>query len=389
MADCLSCLNFTVAEGVGGTGVAGVLDNGDGQYVMLRAEMDAHPIEEATGLPYACKKMSLDYVGDQRRVMHAAGHDLHMASLLAAATLMRHAVSHWRGTLVVVFQPNSVHGEGAEATVKAGLYEIAPVPHAIFGQHSGPLGAGDINIMDGPSLMSLDTVGIELRCSLGYQANPQCNANAVALASELLIALDRLADNNSTQAHTSLDRMILGRSAYPGQQGVDAIDLTVSVRTDDDSMRRRILEAIEPRVREVCASTGIQDPSWVLIKERAPVIVNDASLAGALRQSFSRHFGQDKVYSTGPVHSDSEDFPRLAAPHGTPYVMWHLGRQGPSAAGPSGHRDFFREVPLNGSPFNAPALSALSPTLQTGTDALALAALGLLRPSLSEEPIDT
>lgn len=260
MADCLSCLNFTVAEGVGGTGVVGVLDNGEGQCIMLRAEMDAHPIEEATALPHACKNMSLDFAGDQRRVMHAAGHDLHMASLLAAATLMRTAVSHWRGTLVVVFQPNSVRGEGAQAMVDGGLYEIAPVPDAIFGQHSGPLPAGHINITDGPSLMSLDTVGIELRCSLGYQANPQCNTNPVALASELLIALDQLADNNRAQAHTSLDRMILGRSAYPGQQGVDAIDLTVSVRTDDDSMRRRILEAIEPRVREVCASTGIQDP---------------------------------------------------------------------------------------------------------------------------------
>ncbi|KAG6356204.1 hypothetical protein INS49_015591 [Diaporthe citri] len=357
MADYLSSLGFDVTEGVGGNGVVGVLRNGEGRCVMLRAELDALPIKEATGLPYACNKMMKDIWGQEQPVMHAAGHDLHMASLLAAATLMRDASEHWQGTL---------------AMVENGLYNIAPVPDAIFGQHSGPFPAGHVNVLQGPALMSADTVRIKLYCSLGCQANPQHNAKLVALASDLVGELEQLAHSNDRYAHITVDEIHAGR---PGQNSVSHVDLVLDVKTDNENIRQYILRAIGPKAKEVCRGAGVKHPPEVEIFSRAPLTLNNASLAEDLQQAFGKHFGEDKTRPRAPLSLACDDFSRLAAPHGIPYVMWHLGRRAPSAREPSQFAELIRHVPFNDSPYNAPVLR---PTLLTGTDALALAALTLL-----------
>ncbi|KAK7730309.1 hypothetical protein SLS63_005879 [Diaporthe eres] len=291
MAGHLHSLGFEVTEGVGGNGVVGELCNGEGQCVMLRAELDALPIKEATNLPHACDKTMRDVWGQEQPVMHAAGHDLHMASLLAAATLMRDAMSYWQGTLVVVFQPNTVHTGGAQAMVDQDLYSIAPVPDAIFAQHSGPFPAGHINILKGPALMSADTVRIKLYCSLGCQANPQCNVNLVALASDLVDALERLAHSNQHYAHITVDAIHAG---HPGQNSVSHVELVLDIKTDNESTRQYILGAIGPKAKEVCRNVGVRDPPEVEISSRAPLTLNNAHLAGVLQQSFLEHFGEDK-----------------------------------------------------------------------------------------------
>lgn len=373
MADHLSGLGFDVTEGVGGNGVVGVLRNGEGRCVMLRAELDALPVKEATGLPYACDKTMKDSSGQEQPVMHAAGHDIHMASLLAASTLMKNGSPQWQGTLVVVFQPDTIYTGGAQAMVDQGLYDIAPVPDAIFAQHSGPFPAGHINIVNGLALMSADTVRIKLYCSLGYQANPQFSANPVALASDLVDRLEQLAHNTHSSAHVTVEEIHTGRR--PGQNSVSHVDLVLDLKTDDEDTRRYILGAIGPKAEEVCRDAGVKDPPEVEISARAPLTLNNAGLAGVLQQSFGRHFGEDKIRARPPLSLACDDFSRLAAPHGIPYVMWHLGRLDPSAGQPSQFADFVRQVPFNDSPCNAPVLR---PTLLTGTDALALAALSVL-----------
>lgn len=370
VATHLSSLQFAVTQGVGGTGVVGVFHNGEGRCVMLRAELDALPIKEARG--YACNKTMEDDWGQQQPVTYAAGHDLHMASLLAAATLMRKAASHWRGTLVVVFQPDKVHAGGAQAMVDQGLYNIAPVPDAIFCQHSGPFAAGHINIVDGPALMSADTIRIKLDCSVGYRANPQHTTKPLALA-PLLDGLKELARNHHGNALITLDKIC---AVQKGPRSVSHVDLVLDFKTDNENTRQKILEAIVPKAEEVCRDADIIEvPPEVETFARAPLTLNDASLAETLRQIFSKHFGKDKISNTNPLPSDCDDLPRLAAPHGIPYVIWHLGRQDPSKAVPSLSQELIRKVPFNDSPLNA---HVLRPTLQTGTDALALAALSLL-----------
>lgn len=352
--------------------MVGVFRNGEGRCVMLRAELDALLIREETDLSYECDKSMEDMRGQEQPVMHAAGHDLHMASMLAAATLMRNAVSHWHGTLVIVFQPNKVHAKGAQAMMDAGLYTISPVPDAIFAQHSGPYPAGHISFVHGPALMSWDTVKIKLYCSLGYRANPQTNTNPVTLASAFIDGLERLAENDHNCAHITVKKV---HAESHDQNSASQVDLVLEIKTDDEDLRRRILAAIFPKAEEVCRQAGVEFPPRVETLARAPLTLNDPGLAGLVQDSFSRHFGEDKVRARTSLSFDCDDIARLAEPHGTPYVVWHLGRQVPSNVNHSDFEQLIREVPLNDSPLNAPAPR---PTLQTGTDALALAALSLL-----------
>lgn len=379
MADHLLSLGFQVTQDVGGTGVVGVLHNGEGRCVMLRAELDALPVREETDVPYKCYKTMKDIWGREQPAMHTAGHDLHMASLLAAAKLMRNAKSHWRGSLVVVFQPAKVHSTGAQAMVDHGLYNIAPVPDAIFAQHSGPYPAGHINVMDGPALMSADIVKIKLYCSLGYRANPQYIINPVTLASRLIDEVEKLAANIHSFAYIAVEQIHAG---HPGQNSVKHVDLVLDVRTYDGEMRQNVLTAIGTKAEKVCHEAAVKDPPEVEIFSRAPLTLNDTGLAGTLRQSFGEHFGEDKVRARPPLSMACDDFSRLAAPHGIPYLMWHLGRQGPSEANfDESTQDFTDKIPYNDSPHNAPVIW---PTLQTGTDALALAALSLLSSSSNQ-----
>lgn len=374
VADHLSSLGFSVTEGVGGTGVVGILRNGQGRCVMLRAELDALPIKEATGLPYSCDNTMADNWGRVQPVMHACGHDLHMASLLAAATLMKEAMSQWLGTLVVVFQPDEEHTGGAQAMVDQGLYDIVPVPDAIFGQHSGPFQAGHINIKPGPVLVSADTIKIKLYSSLGHPANPQVNADPVLLASKLIIRMNELIDQSD---HGKFATMSVAEihAGHPGQDWVSHVDLMLDVKTYDEPLRQDMLDMIRSEVEATCCKAGVAKSPEVTTSSRAPLTRNDAGLAETLRQSFGAHFGADKIGGAVPKHP-CEDFSRLAAPHNVPYVFWFFGRQDPSGFEEAVRADeVLDKIPLNHSPFNAPVLR---PTLRTGTDALALAALSLL-----------
>ncbi|KAL1846578.1 hypothetical protein Daus18300_014222 [Diaporthe australafricana] len=385
VADHLSSLGFFVAKGVGGTGVIGVLRNGQGQCIMLRAELDALPIREATGLPYACSKTMKDSWGLDQPVMHACGHDLHLASLLATATLMKEAESQWQGTLVLVFQPNEEHTGGAQAMVDEGLYDIVPVPDAIFGQHSGPFQAGHVRIRSGPVLVSADSVKIRLYSSLGHAANPQVNIDPVKVASALILRSDEMAREASGGEFASITVNEI-HAGHPGQDWVSHVDLVLDVKTYSEDIRQKLLRGIRDMATKLSHEAGVPKPPTVTTSVRAPLTRNDEGLTEILRQSFIDHFGPEKVGDALPKHP-CEDFSRLAAPFGTPYVFWFFGRQDPVEFEEAVRADeFLDKVPINHSPFNGPVLR---PTLQTGTDALALAALNFLSRNgtqISERP---
>lgn len=162
-----------------------MLRNGDGPTVLLRAELDALPIEQDTGLPYASTKRMANSWGRDQPTMHACGHDVHMTCLMAAATLLDNAKAEWAGTagtVALVFQPNEEHTGGANAMAEGGLYNPVSIPDVVLGQHSGPFKAGHINIRAGPVLVSADTMTIKLFSTLGYAAN-----NRPSILSRLLV----------------------------------------------------------------------------------------------------------------------------------------------------------------------------------------------------------
>ena len=189
VASQLRSLEYDVHESIGGHGVVGVWENGDGTVIMLRAELDALPIQEQTGLPYA----STDYVDDQygikRPVMHACGHDMHLTCLLAASELLQSCKSYWAGTLVVLFQPNEEHTGGAKAMLDDGLYQKVKVPDVVLGQHAMPLKTGTVNIKSGTILSAADIVKIHIDNTAAKSINPQNGVNTIDVAAAIVVKL--------------------------------------------------------------------------------------------------------------------------------------------------------------------------------------------------------
>ncbi|KAI0875588.1 hypothetical protein GGS24DRAFT_515356 [Hypoxylon argillaceum] len=352
VASFMTDLGFQVFRGIGGHGVAAVLYNGHGTTVLLRAELDALPIEEATGLPFASTKRMPDSWGREQPTMHACGHDLHIACLLASATLLRDAVDHWKGTLVIVFQPNE----------------------------DGPFAAGTLNIRGGPVLVSADTVHVRLYSSLGHAANPQSNIDVVKLASRIILKLDSLAKEVAGEEYAlvSVDQIHAG---YPGQDWVSHADITLDVKTYSDSIRRDLLERIRSTVVAESASAGVTTPPEIKFNVRAPLTSNSLPHADSLRKTFSFFFGEENIGDNIPKHP-CEDFSRLATANARPYVFWFFGREDPQQFRDALEKDkFLDKIPLNHSPYNAPLLN---PSLRIGADALALASLSFLMQSKVE-----
>src|SRR4051795_4995292 len=156
VADRLRGAGYEVHDGVGGTGVVGVLRNGEGPVVLLRADMDALPVQEATGLPYASEVTGTDAEGNPVPVMHACGHDVHVTCLAGAAQLLADGREHWSGTLIALFQPAEETGDGARGMVEAGLAELVPLPTVALAQHVMPGPAGRIGTRSGPALSAAD-----------------------------------------------------------------------------------------------------------------------------------------------------------------------------------------------------------------------------------------
>ncbi|KAI1153873.1 hypothetical protein F4825DRAFT_460806 [Nemania diffusa] len=356
VASFMTDLGFQVFRGIGGHGVAAVLYNGHGTTVLLRAELDALPIEEATGLPFASTKRMPDSWGREQPTMHACGHDLHIACLLASATLLRDAVDHWKGTLVIVFQPNEEHTGGAQAMVDGGLYDLVPVPDIVLGQHSGPFAAGTLNIRGGPVLVSADTVHVRLYSSLGHAANPQSNIDVVKLASRIILKLDSLAKEVAGEEYAlvSVDQI---HASYPGQDWVSHADITLDVKTYSDSIRRDLLERIRSTVVAESASAGVTTPPEIKFNVRAPLTSNSLPHADSLRRTFSFFFGEENIGDNIPKHP-CEDFSRLATANARPYVFWFFGREDPQQFRDALEKDkFLDKIPLNHSPYNAPLLN--------------------------------
>ncbi|KAI1132551.1 hypothetical protein F5Y10DRAFT_274708 [Nemania abortiva] len=367
----LSNLEFRVISRIGGTGVAGVLSNGDGETVLLRAELDGLPIEEATQVPYASTKRMLDAWGREQPTMHACGHDLHMVCLMASATLLKNAMDQWKGTLVVVFQPNEEHTGGAKAMLDDGLYDCVPIPDVVLAQHSGPFKAGTLNIRGGPVLVSADTVRINLFSTRGFDANPQVNIDPVKLASHIILKLDGLAKEVAGDEYASISVNEI-HAGHPGQDWVSHVNLTLDVKTYNPDIRQDLLERIRRGVIEASVGAGVTIPPEITCSVRAPLTNNSHTHAEALRKSFIQFFGECNIGDDIPKHP-CEDFSRLATVHGRPYVFWFFGREEPRRYEEAIQQDkFLDKIPLNHSPFNLPQLQ---PSLQVGADALSLAAL--------------
>jgi amidohydrolase len=375
LAARLRSLGYDVTEHVGGTGVVAILRNGGGPTVMLRTELDALPVEEKTGLPYASKVRTQDDAGRDVPVMHACGHDLHMASLVATAAIMGHSKDTWHGTLMLIGQPAEEAIGGAGAMIKDGLFTRFPKPDVAVALHVGNnLPAGEVGITPGIYNTSADSVRITIYGKGGHGASPHTTVDPIVIAARTILALQTIASREVKPGEMAVVTVGYIHAGTKNNIIPDDAELLLSVRTFDAAVRTRVLEAIERIVRAEAQASGAAREPLVEPTEFAPALINDAAAVDRTRGALAGVVGADRVIDPGPV-AGSEDVGVLATAAGAPIAFWLLGGADPAAfAGASGRQDIARivaDLPSNHSPVYAPVEE---PTIKIGVDALSAAA---------------
>lgn len=354
---------FEVATGVGGHGVVGVLRNGDGPTVMLRTDLDALPIREETGLPYASVREG---------VMHACGHDVHMTSWVGAATLLARMRDRWKGTLVMVGQPAEEIGRGARSMLEDGLFSKFPRPEFALALHAkAELPAGTVGWIAGPALASADSVDVVFRGRGGHGASPHRTIDPVVIGARFVTAVQTLVSRETDPLDPAVVTVGSFHAGTKHNIIPDVARLQMTVRAYREDVRRSLLAGIARIARAEAAAARAPEPEVVVADGIGPT-VNDPALARRLAQRLSAALGEGRVVEVPPA-TVAEDFSEFGRA-GVPAVLLWLG-----TADPARLRDAFSRgeaLPgLHTSTF-APDREA---TLRTGVETLVVAALELLR----------
>ncbi|MFH8505235.1 amidohydrolase [Streptomyces flaveolus] len=373
-AEALRDFGYEVTAGIGGTGVTGVLTRGDGPTVMLRADMDALPVREATGLPYASTATAADGDGVERPVMHACGHDVHVACMVGFARLMAAATDAWRGTLIVLFQPSEENGDGARAMVEDGLTAKVPRPDVVLAQHVLPYPAGHVGTRAGSFLSAADNLRITLHGRGGHGSMPQAAVDPVVMAAMCVVRLQTVV-SREIAATTPAVVTVGSIQAGTGPNIIpDHAVLQLNVRTYDPAVRERVLAVVERIVRAEAQASGAPAEPRIEHLMSFPPTVNDVDATATVARAFAAHFGADA--HTVDLQTASEDMSEIPGAFGVPYTYWGIGGTAPELYAAAERRGAVQqEVPHNHSPAFAPVLQ---PTLDTGVRALTVAALAWL-----------
>ena len=368
-AERLRAAGFEVTTGVGNTGVVGLLRNGEGPTVMLRADMDALPVEEATGVPYASKVKATDPEGKMVPVMHACGHDMHVSWLVGATTLMAQARDDWHGTLVAVFQPAEETAAGAKAMIDDGLFERFPKPAVVLGQHVMVGPAGVLGGRTGAITSAADSLQIRLFGRGAHGSMPQASIDPVVMAAAVVLRLQTIVSREVAAAESAV--VTIGALQAGTKENVipDEAIIKLNVRTFDEGVRKRVLAAIERIVNAEAEASGAPRLPEITPLDRYPLAVNDAAASRRVAEAFRQHFSSERVHETGPA-SASEDFGSFGAEWGVPSVFWFVGGTDPDAYARAKAENRINEIPTNHNPRFLPVIH---PTLETGVEALVVA----------------
>jgi amidohydrolase len=363
---------FDVTEGVGGTGIVAVMENGPGPVVMLRADMDGLPLTEDTGLPYASKARQVDITGIEQPVMHACGHDVHITAMVGVARQMAARRNLWSGTLVMIGQPAEERISGARAMLADGLYERFPKPQYALAFHvSAGRPAGKIQVRLANTGASSDSVDIIVHGVGAHGASPHKGIDPVLVASQIVVTL----------------QSVVSRSIAPLQPGVitvgaihggskhniisDRVEMQLTVRADDPETRQKLLDGIDRVAEGVARSLGVPDDLLPEVirsaTETTPPTINDEETARVIKATFTTHFGEEMMFEEPREGMGAEDFAYFVEPeHGVKGVYFSVGgtnREDIDTA-PSHHSPLFRIEP--------------EPSIKSGVEAMVVGAMALM-----------
>lgn len=368
-ADRLRAAGFEVTTGVGNTGVVGLLRNGDGPTVMLRADMDALPVEEATGVPYASKVTATDPEGKTVPVMHACGHDMHVTWLVGATKLMAQARDAWHGTLMAVFQPAEETAAGAQAMIDDGLFKRFPKPDVVLGQHVMVGPAGILGGRSGAITSAADSLQIRLFGRGAHGSMPQASIDPVVMAASVVLRLQTIVSREVAAAEAAV--VTVGALQAGTKENVipDEAIIKLNVRTFDEGVRKRVLAAIERIVNAEAEASGAPRKPEITPLDRYPLGFNDATADKRVADAFRQHFSTERVRHTGPAPA-SEDFGSFGSEWGVSSVFWFVGGTDPDVYAKAEADNRINDIPTNHNPRFLPVIH---PTLEAGVEALVVA----------------
>lgn len=382
----LRAMGYTVTERVGkyerpewtGYGVVAVMKNGAGPAVLLRTELDALPVDEKTGLPYASKVKTKNDAGQDVSVMHACGHDIHITNMLGTAKMLSELKDQWRGTLIILGQPAEETIDGARAVLQDGLYERFPKPDYTIALHdSADLEAGKVGYTPGYAMASSNSVDIKIRGLGGHGARPESTKDPIVVAAQVIMALQTIVSREDSP----LDPVVVTVGSIHGgtKHNIipDEVDLQLTVRAYKEEVRQRVLASIERITRGIAIAAGIPEDRMPIVKSSDTQLTratyNDPQLTERLAAIFIKTLGQENVVKLPPVMM-SEDFGYLSLDQKIPAVQFTLGAVAPARVRqsqetgtplPSLHSALFQPLP--------------EPTLRTGIKAMTSVVLDLMK----------
>ena len=364
---------YQVTTDVGGNGIVGLLRNGPGPVVMLRADMDALPVAEQTGLPFASTEHTLNEDGGEVRVAHACGHDIHMVNLIGAACYLSANRSLWKGTVMLVGQPAEEKGAGARAMLDEGLFERFPRPDFAVSLHVSPiLATGRVGFRPGYTMANVDSVDITLHGKGGHGAYPHTTIDPVIQAAQLVLALQTIVSREVDPVAPAVVTVGSIRGGTKNNVIGDTANLQLTVRTFSGEVRKRVLAAIRRKTEAVAMGAGAPEPE-ITIAEGTPSLFNDPGLSARLRPVFKRVVGDDNVEISKPTMG-GEDFSQYGRA-GVPILMYWLG------AVSQERLDAYAAAGENPPSLHSPLFyTDADATLVTGVATMTSAVLELLKP---------
>ncbi|MBE7495834.1 MAG: amidohydrolase [Verrucomicrobiaceae bacterium] len=371
-------VGLEVTEKVGGHGIVGVLKNGDGPVILVRTDLDALPVKEQTGAPYASTKVVKDDLGREVNVMHACGHDIHMASFIGTARVLAKKRDQWKGTVVMIGQHAEERVLGARLMLRAGLFSKFPKPDKAIALHcASDMAHGQVGIVEGYALANVDSVEIIVKGVGGHGSMPHLCKDPIVLASQIVLALQTIV---SREVRPGDPAVVTIGSIHGGTKSniiSDEVRLQLTLRSYKTETRKHLIESIKRIVKAQAESANMpadKMPEVVVSDDQAPALYNQPELCAEVRRHIGAAIGAENVIPREPVMG-AEDFAEYGlTKEKVPLCMFWLGTQAPEVVAeakkkgntlPSLHSPFFKPVP--------------EPTLETGVKAMVSAALGLLQ----------
>ncbi|PUA19851.1 M20 family metallopeptidase [Glaciimonas sp. PCH181] len=377
VADAMQGLGYEVTRNIGVTGVVCVMTNGAGPIVMLRADMDALPMAESTGLQYASTVRARDADGVEVGVAHSCGHDMHVTWMIGAARILSANRAAWHGTLMIVFQPGEETAEGANAMVRDWGEDRFPKPDIVLGQHVMVGPAGTVNYRPGVTLSAGDSLKIKLFGRGSHGSQPQTSIDPVIMAAATTMRLQTIVSREIAPTEPAV--LTIGSLQAGTKENIIPDDATIklNIRTFSEDTREYMLKSI----RRICCAesdaSGAECPPEFTTINSYPLTENDLVATQKVAEAFDHQFGENASLAPSPA-SASEDFSIFGRTWGVPYVFWFVGSTDPVVYAKAKQEKTVNKIPSNHSPKFAPQIH---PTLETGLQAVLTAASAWLCPS--------